>query len=528
MISLRKLVYGVLLLCAASVTAQNKYTADWTSLRKHELPQWVKDAKFGIYAHWGVYSVSGAWDHKEVNWANGYICGYIPYYRQSGELGELFEKQVGRIEDGFGYKDLAKQFKPKNFDPVYWAKLIKESGAKYAGICAVHHDGYCMWDSEITNFCAGKLGPEQDLYGMLIKEIEKQGLKTFASFHHERTYKHFADLVSKLKNDPKMAKADLLNPASKEVYWFLCDAEEADRRRHQLTMEVINKYKPDMLWFDGGGQNGTDMVLAEYLNMGEREKKEVSVHNKGNFGDKFGIYSYENGIVRPDYIDWTWADDTPSGVHWDDWPWYKGMKYKKPRDIVVRLCDLVARNGGLLLSLNPNEEGTLEPGQVELLEGIGRWLKQNGEAIYSTVPWKIYAEGHVKGLEFSEKHPNTDKRTTAMRPDVNILNWEDVRFTRNGDNLYATVLGVPPTGKVTIKSLSDTVSVSKKNEIATVELLGHGKVNWIRTAGGLTIDLPGKLPNEWALAFKIKTKDELDKSKPANASYKRKQKDTIR
>ena len=528
MITRKKICLLSLLLLTTTIVAQEKYTADWESLKKHEVPQWAKDAKFGIYAHWGVYSVSGAWDHTEPNWANGYICGYIPYYRKSGELGKLFEKNVGKIEDGIGYKDLAKQFNPVKFDPKYWAELIKKSGAQYAGICAVHHDGYCMWDSEITDFCAGKLGPERDLYGELINEIRKQGLKTFASFHHERTHKHFAQLAEKLKANPKMQKADLLDPKYKDLYWFLCDEDEANRRRHALTIEVINKYKPDVLWFDGGGQNSTEVILAEFFNMGIRENKEVCVHNKGNFGNNFGVYSYENGIVRPDYIDWPWEDDTPSGIHWDDWPWYKGMEYKKPRDIIVRLCDLVARNGGLLLSLNPTGDGSLEKEQVDLLLGIGKWLEQNGEAIYNTVPWKIYAEGHVKGLEFREKHPTTGKETTALRPDPRKLNWEDVRFTRNNNTLYATVLGVPPSGKVNIKSLANNVAISDKNQIASVELLGHGKVKWERTDEALIIDLPKQLPNEWALAFKIVPTGELDKSKPAGMSSSRKQRNTVR
>lgn len=524
---LKKIILLGALCWTLSAVSQERYTQDWTSLRKHQVPQWARDAKFGIYAHWGVYSVAGAWDHTEPNVANGYICGYIPYYKQSGEQGRLFRQYVGKIEDGAGYKDLAKQFKPVHFDPVYWAELIKKSGAQYAGICAVHHDGYCMWDSEITTFCAGKIGPERDLYGELIEQIRKQGLKTFASFHHERTHKHFADLVSRMAKNPKMAKSDLLDPQSQDVYWFLCDEQEANVRRNELTLEVVRKYKPDVLWFDGGGQNDTERVLAEYLNMGLEEGKEVCVQNKGNFGNGFGVYSYENGIVRPDYVDWPWADDTPSGVRWDDWPWYDGMVYKKPRDIIVRLCDLVARNGGLLLSLNPTGDGRLEQEQVDLLLGIGTWLDQNGEAIYATVPWKIFAEGHVTGLEFRDTHPNSGKETVAMRPDVKKLNWEDVRYTRNGDTLYGTVLGVPPGGKVVMKSLARSTQISKQNKIASVELLGHGKVNWTRDENGLTIDLPKTLPNDWALAFRIKPVDELDKEKP-QGSYHRKQSSTIR
>jgi alpha-L-fucosidase len=241
--------------------------------------------------------------------------------------------------------------------------------------------------------------------------------------------------------------------------------------------------------------------------------KEVVVHNKGNFPEKFGVYSYENGHGRPLYVDWPWEDDTPSATGWCDWPWFKAIEYKKPRDVVVRLCDLVARNGGLLLSMNPRPDGLLDPGQIDLLEGIGSWLEQNGEAIYATVPWKIFAEGHTGRLEyFQYKEDGSPSR--AIQPDHKRLNWEDVRFTRNGENLYAIVLGVPPSGVANIKSLSNQTSVSASNKITSITLHGHGAVEWQRSDDGLKIKLPEELPNHWALSFKITVEGELDKSKP--------------
>jgi alpha-L-fucosidase len=496
-------------------TKVTKYTSDWISLGQHQVPQWAKDAKFGIYAHWGVYAVSGAWDQKNPNWGNGYICAYQRIYstKKNNEQHALFRKHVGPIEDGYGYKDLAKQFKAENFDPVEWADLIKKSGAKYAGICAIHHDGYAMWDSEVTDLCAGKTGPKRDLYGELITEIEKKGLKTLASFHHARTYKHFSGIVKKLKADPEFSGVDLLDPKYENYYWYIGEEEKFAKKRYALTKEVIDKYKPDVIWFDGGGGKfGTEQILADHFNMAIKENKEVCVHNKGNFGENFGVYSYENGHSRPLYIDWPWEDDTPSGTGWCDWPWFKNIKYKKPRDIVVRLCDLVARNGGLLLSMNPPPDGKLEQGQIDLLLGIGKWLRQNGDAIYSTVPWKIYAEGHTNVLEYYETLGT--KKSRSIQPDPKKLNHEDVRFTRNGENLYATVLGIPPKGKTIIKSLNSKTKISKANKIKSIELLGHGPVKWERTSKALIITLPKKMPNEWALSFKINVTDELDKSKP--------------
>jgi len=314
---------------------------------------------------------------------------------------------------------------------------------------------------------------------------------------------------------PALTDADLLDPNLRNLYWFAVDEDQFAETRYLLTKEVIEKYKPDVIWFDGGGgKYGTEKVLDDFFDMAKAAGKEVVVHNKGNFPEGFGVYSYENGHARPLYVDWPWEDDTPSATGWCDWPWFKAIEYKKPRDLVVRLCDLVARNGGLLLSLNPRPDGMLDQGQIDLLEGMGAWLKQNGEAIYATVPWKIYAEGHTEMLEyFQHKADGTPSR--GIQPDPEKLTWEDVRFTRNGENLYATVLGVPPSGEAVIKTLSSKTSVSASNKIKSVVLFGHGEVKWKRADEGLLIQLPEKLPNEWALAFRITVDGELDKSKPA-------------
>lgn len=505
-----------LLVACLSASAARRDPQVWDPLMAHGVPQWAKDAKFGIYAHWGVYSVSGAWDYAEPNWGNGYICAYQRFYSTSekNDMRMQFEKHVGPIAEGYGYKDLAQQFKAEDFDPEYWADLIARSGAKYAGICAIHHDGYAMWDSDVIDYCASKLGPERDLLGDILGAIESRGLKTFTSFHHARTYKHFRGIRNRLKKDSSLAGVDLLDPSLRNLYWFAGDEDHFADIRFKLTMEVIDKYQPDVIWFDGGGgKYGTERILNHFFEVGEAAGKEVVVHNKGNFPERFGVYSYENGHSRPLYVDWPWEDDTPSATGWCDWPWFKAIEYKKPRDIVVRLCDLVARNGGLLLSMNPRPDGKLDQGQVDLLEGIGKWLAQNGEAIYATVPWKIFAEGHTGHLEyFQYKKDGTPSR--GIQPDPGQLDWKDVRFTRNGESLYATVLGIPPGGEARIASLGKKVSVSTENVISSISLLGYGEVSWQRTDETLIITLPESLPNKWALAFKIVVDGDLDKSKP--------------
>ncbi|MBI9017307.1 MAG: alpha-L-fucosidase [Phycisphaerae bacterium] len=516
---LRKLALTLLVIVVCSTLAkgagQEAYEANWDSLRKHKVPQWAKDAKFGIYAHWGIYAIAGSWD-LDKNWANDVICSYRGVYSTNvkNDKRREFEKYIGPVADGYGYKDLAKKFKVENFDPAYWADLIKRSGARYAGICAIHHDGYAMWNSDVMDFNAGKLGPKRDLLGEILTEIEKRGMKTMTSFHHARTYKHYSNIMKDLKQADGVENFDILDPQFGNYYWFLGDVDHFSKVRYDLTKEVIDRYEPDAIWFDGGGgAYGTERILADYFNMGQDAGKEVCVHNKGNFGKDFGVYSYENGHSRPLYIDWPWEDDTPSAIGWCDWPWFKNIEYKKPRDVVVRLCDLVARNGGLLLSMNPRPDGTFDQGQIDLLDGIGKWLEQNGDAIYDTVPWKIFAEGHTERLEYYQINED-GKKSRSIQPDPKKLDWTDVRFTRNGEGLYATVLGVPPSKVVRVKTLSKATSISKRNKIKSVELLGFGKVQWQRTEDALEIELPDDLPNEWALSFRIRVKGKLDKAKP--------------
>ncbi|TKG93730.1 hypothetical protein EYV94_15920 [Puteibacter caeruleilacunae] len=489
-----------------------KYEANWESLRRHEIPKWAEDAKFGIYAHWGVYSQTGAWNHTKANWGNYYITGYHGYYspNQNNEQRQLFEEHVGKIQNGYGYKDLAKKFKAEAFDPIYWADLIEKSGAKYAGMCAVHHDGYCMWDSEVTDFCAGKLGPKRDVNGELLAVLKKRGIKTIASFHHGRTVKHFDGIVKKLKSTPGYEQVDLLNPDFYNYYWYLGGKERFTAKRKALTMEYIDKYSPDVLWFDGGGgKYDTEEIIAHFFNNGIKNNKEVCIHNKGNFGKNFGLYSYENGAHRPSYVDWPWEDDTPSSTGWCDWQWDKNIQYKKSRDVIVRLCDLVSRNGGLLLSMNPRPDGSLDKEQEELLLGIGKWLKQNGEAIYGTRPWKIYGEGHLEDLFFTQTNPIDGKKSRPIQPNTTLFNWEDVRFTTKDNVLYATTLGIAPDKHVIIKSLNQQEQISSENKITSIELIGYGKIKYRRDANGLYITLPDELPNKVALVFKINVKGKL-------------------
>jgi len=496
--------------CNTSTEKAEKITYEptWESLKSAPVPEWIMDAKFGIYTHWGVYSVPAF----ETNVYGQHM--YSSLENDERGIRKHHEENYGSIFD-FGYKEFVPMFTTPKFDPVEWVDVMKSGGVKFAGICLVHHDGFCLWDSEYTKWDSKDMGPKRDIYGELATEIRKQDLHLLATFHHARTYGHHTAFADRAKySEEEKSRLDIYDPQYNDFYRNpkTVSMEEFGEEWQNKVSEVIDKYQPDAFWFDGGGgKYDTEEIIAHFFNNGIKNNKEVCIHNKGNFGENFGVYSYENGAHRPSYVDWPWEDDTPSATGWCDWQWDKNIQYKKSQDVIVRLVDLVSRNGGLLLSMNPRPDGSLDKGQEDLLMGIGKWLEQNGEAIYGTRPWKIYGEGHLENLFYTETNPVNGTKSRAIQPNTDLFTWEDVRFTTKENNLFACVLGMPLGKDLKIKSLGNSISISDKNKITSIELLGFGKVKFSRYDDFLLIHLPEQLPNTIALAFKIQVKGLLEK-----------------
>ncbi|MFI3317893.1 MAG: alpha-L-fucosidase [Rikenellaceae bacterium] len=513
----RKLLPLIALLSlAVSSTQGQSYEPEWRSITQYEIPDWALDAKFGIYAHWGPYSIIGSWEENDTYPTNGnyYTVGYRGVYSsdRSNPQRRAFEARYGKLEDGHGYYDLCRDFKARGFDPKKWAELVDLAGAKYAGMCAVHHDGYLMWSSEVSDLCAGKTGTKRDLLGELFEELDKRGIKRIASFHHARTQSFFNGFAKNLSKDPAYKNLDLFTDEGRSKYWFMCDEDEFHKRELAITNELVNKYHPDVIWFDGGVTTGVKELLAEFLNMGEREGREVCLHNKDRmFGDDFGVYSYERGYLRPhSLLNHPWEDDETASIC-GSWCWWHGIHYKPYGDIVKRLCHLVSINGGLLLSLNPRPDGSFDPEMIAQLKGVGEWMAQNEEAIDGTRPWKIQGEGNMDelSLRYSWSKQMPDRYAT---PNVLKFKANDFRFTTKGNTLYALQLVVPrPGSSVAIKSLSNKNVVSSGNEIRSIELLGYGKVEFARTDESCIIKLPMELPNNIVLAYKIEVEGELER-----------------
>ncbi len=521
--SVQRIGFLLIVLWFLSCTdAKKGYEPTWESLRQHQIPEWMADAKFGIYGHWGPYAVAHDWPADEDMEVTRRCIYFAFQYKPDRDERVLFERHVGPVSEGYGYKDLIPRFKAEKFDPAEWAELVAASGARYAGLAVMHHDGYALWDSDLTAWNAFKTGPKRDVYGDYVGELRKRGLKIIATFHHLRTHRMWNTYYQDHLETARQKKWDLLDPAYRSLYWYESDFESDFLPWWEgLVKEVVDKYRPDIVWCDGGnlregavGEHAKNW-LSYYFNKALEWGKEVSVHNKYtglygnnsyNFGEGFGVYTFENGRDRPDnLLDRPWEDDTSIG---DAWPYYRGMTTKTHREIVVRLIHLVANNGGLLVSLTPGPDGSLSDEIRSCLLGVGDWLKQNGEAIFETRPWKIRNEGDLEKLKIIRK--DGERILHIFEPDPEKLTWEDVRFTRRGNTLYAMCTGIPPTDQLTIESLSEDTKVSSENRIDSIELLGIGQVQWKRDERGLHIILPEVKPNGIALAFKIQVEGKLD------------------
>jgi len=495
----------MVIVLSGSVLAQNKYKPTWKSLTDREPAQWLLDAKFGIYAHWGLYSVPAHRTEWYAKWM----------YDKNSSIHEYHVKTYGDPSK-FGNKDFIPMFKAEKYDPNEWADLIAASGAKYAGIAVVHHDGFLLWDSKINRWNAGNMGPKRDLYGELVRSLRrKPAMKVIATFHHIRTFDWHLPNDKQARDEARKAGWDLFDPNYADLYWnqYTGKYEDFIAEWKAKVKEVIDKYQPDVLWFDGGKFQDADSqhyvleLLSYYLNRAEQWGSQVEVLNKlpmnkrFNFPHDFGVLTFENGRDRPAVVDRPWIDDLP--ISTDSWCYVQGQTYRPVNEILHGLIDRVSRGGGLLLSLCPKADGTINAEQQQILLTMGKWLRQNGQAIYGTRPWKVHHEGPIDKLQY--------ERRGHSRWRFKNCNAEDIRFTCKENTLYAITLGCPNANKLTIKTLAADTRLSSEG-IDGISLLGSNEtIRWSQNTEALVIELPKKLPNDIALAFAIRVKGELEK-----------------
>lgn len=505
--------YVILLTLIAGIAgtravADEPYKPNWESLSKNALPEWVKDAKFGVYTHWGVFSVP-------AHGGPDYVRNLYEGSRKDAKgVFSYHTEKYGPLEK-FGYKDFIPMFTAPKFDADEWVGLMHEAGAKFGGICLIHHDGFALWDSKVNRWNSAQMGPKRDVYGEIAAAVRKHDdMKLLATFHHGRSYGYTTGGMKEKNVTEQMRKTwDVLDPKFKELYWnqWTGTTEEfSDQWRAKIT-EVVDTYKPDMIWFDGlrtsmrGDHPPESVVLdviSHYFNQAKAADQPVAICNKHggefNFPAPVGLKCYENGRDMPtDVGPWFLIDRAIAYP----WSYVNGKKYKDGADYHVRsIVDVVSRGGVFLLSLTPKGDGSIPPEEQEIMRGIGRWMKVNGEAIYGTRPWKIHAEGPTVTRGLKRNNKGEEKEQWDWRKKFTA---SDIRFTTKGDTLYAIALAWPKDGKLNVRSLANDTNAC----IVSVGLLGHqGTLTWSQTTDGLEVSLPAKQPCDYAYALRITTK----------------------
>ncbi len=478
-------------------TTVPKYEPTWESLNRHEIPQWLVDAKLGLYAHWGVYSVPAF----RTEW-----YGRLMYDTQTrGDA--VFKHHIKTYgeQSKFGYKDFVPRFKAEKFDADEWARIFRSSGAKYIGITIVHHDGFCLWDTKFNRWNSMQMGPKRDIYGELTTALRGQDerIKILACFHHMRSYGWFFPKDKQMLEKGRQAGWDIFDPKYADLYR---NPQTEPHEKFILewrgkVLEVIDKYQPDVIWFDGGnfrsGKNeGTTLeILAHFYNTQTNKGSSVEVINKkSNFHPNFGLRNFEKGGNRPSRVPFPWVDDL--NIAHRGWCYTHDIDYRSANEIIDGFVDRVSRGGGLMLSVSPKPDGTIPDEQQQLLAELGKWLKINGEGIYGTRRWKIETEGPDDKLIV-----DNGKKTLWDFDDT--CDAGDVRFTRKGNTLYAFLLGWPEDGTAVIKSLGTDTAIGSGG-IARVTMLGHdGDLKWRQTEGTMSVELPAKPSCEHAHGLRI-------------------------
>jgi alpha-L-fucosidase len=451
------------------------FRADWVSLEHYRSPAWYDNAKFGIFIHWGVYSVPAF--GSEWYSRNMYQKGTADYAHHIATYGP---------QSRFGYKDFIPRFKAEHFDPDAWARLFHDAGARYVVPVAEHHDGFAMYDSDLSEWTAVKMGPHRDVIGQLATAVRKQGLR-FGVSSHRAEHDWFFDggrHIDSDVNDPRYA--GLYGPAEDHLTTNGDDQNLAGDWTYvsqawlddwlARTAELVDKYHPDLIYFDWWighptFRNTLPKLLAYYYNQGARRDGVVVNYKLGDFPAGAGTLDIERGQLAGIQKS-HWQTDT--SVSDKSWGYVDGDTYKSPTTLIHLLADVVSKNGNLMLNIGPRADGTIPESERDILLTIGRWLKVNGEAIYDTRPWRQFGEGPTEVVAGTFQDTKTKPYTA-----------EDFRFTTRPGVLYAIELGWPASGEAVIHS------IHADDHAGEVRLLGHdGALDAHQQADGLHVRLP--------------------------------------
>lgn len=529
---IRRLIGPILLLSGLQgllVSGSEKvYEATWESLGQYTVPAWFKDAKFGLFMHWGPQSL--AIEH------NGWVARHM-YMQEGADWGNDYNKHVlnyGHPSE-FGYKDLIPLWKAENWDPDSLVRFFKECGIRYIVPVAVHHDNFDTFESTYQPWNSVNMGPRRDIIGDWMKAARRHGLKFGVSSHNDRTWYWFHPSKGVDRTGPLKGKRydGWLRAEDGEGKWWegydpsdlyaVPNSESYEDDAHYMkrgtvppdwyrknwfkrTKELVDKYRPDLLWFDGPmpirihenadaelqahfEQVGLELTAYYYNRNKEWNGAEGIVNLKswgpGTVPDPSAIVmDIEKGTlteINPNY----WQAETSIG----SW-FYNGTEDAElsTRVIIHNLCDIVSKNGNLLLNIGLKPDGTLVSSERQTLVEIGEWLSINGEAIYGTRPWLTFGEVDTK-LTAGDFKQNERPMTSF-----------DIRYTARPRTLYAFFMDKPVNQLVALRS----VKPETLGRITSVILLGGaGQLDWSFSDGCLVVAIPNYIEEQHAYCLKI-------------------------
>jgi alpha-L-fucosidase len=494
------------------------------SLKAYRVPEWFRDAKFGIWAHWGPQS------------APEYGDWYARNMYMEGSAQNKFHVQTYGPPSKFGFKDVIHQWKAENWDPQKLLALYKKAGAQYFVALANHHDNFDNYDSKYQPWNSVRIGPQKDLIAGWAKAARDNGLKFGVSIHAAHAWSWYevaqgADKKGDLAGVPydgKLTKAD-----GKGQWWDGLDPQDLYAQAHTPTMklvwdwnaskgsstpdaayceklynrtvDLINKYQPDLVYFDDTvlplypvSDAGLKVAAHFYNSDMKRHDGKLEAVLTGKVLNeeqrKCMVWDIERGQsnrIEP----LPWQTDTCIGNWHYSRPLFEKHRYKTTKTVVQTLADIVSKNGNLMLSVPVRADGTIDEDETKIVEGIGKWMDVNHEAIYGTRPWKVFGEGPASdGAPIKEQGFNEGKGKPFTA--------DDVRFTSKGDALYAIVLGWP-TKSLKIRSLGNSGKLLDK-PIVEISLLGsEEKIRWAQADDALSIEPAQTQPSEDAIVYKI-------------------------
>jgi len=502
--------------------AAGPFQPTWESLSSgYQVPDWFRDAKFGIWAHWGpqCQPEQGDWYAQRM-------------YQFNNSVNKFHVQKYGHPSK-FGFKDVIHEWRAEDWDPEHLISLYKRAGAKYFAAMANHHDNFDMYDSTYQPWNSVAIGPKKDIVGGWAKAVRNAGLRLSLTSHGDRAWSWYqvaqgadpSGPMAGVRYDGLMSKSD-----GKGLWWEGLDPQDLYAQYHPVgrygwpqtgnpplakeftekyfnrVIDLINKYEPDLLYFDDTilpiyPSTDIGLRIAAYLyntSLARNGKVEAVMTGKGLDAEQRRalVLDVERGVTNGGEI-LPWQTDTCIG----SWHYQKSIfeqhKYKTAKQVSQMLVDIVSKNGNLQLSIPLPGNGVPDADEMKFLTEMTAWMDVNSEGIYSTRPWKVYGEG-----------PSTVSQPRGQfggARDVRAYTSEDMRFTMKGDSLYAFVMVWPETGSAVIKSLATSSPQLDGRKVADVSLLGYGgKLEWTQDEQGLNVKLPATPPCDSAVTLKIR------------------------